>query len=181
MALSKGACVWVCRCVAVAVIRSLLNSTQQATAHKTTQKTAVSSQESLQRKLDAAAGELKELRASLTKAEAKESRAREEHAKTTEVMRGKLEKTVSEVCGYSMRLDKRRECTCALDVGSVFRKRSTPARDPFIQPAITRLFSSRGVRLTRTSLRLGLSPSFSCNHPSPMLCCFVPRGGGLID
>lgn len=51
----------------------------------------------MQSKLDAADKELKTLRSSLSKAEAKESRAREEHSRTAEDMRAKLERTASEV------------------------------------------------------------------------------------
>lgn len=51
----------------------------------------------MQSKLDAADQELKTLRSSLSKAEAKESKAREDHSRKTEDMRVKLERTASEV------------------------------------------------------------------------------------
>lgn len=54
----------------------------------------------MQSKLDAAEEELKTLRSNLSKAEAKESRAREEHSRTAEDMRVKLERTASEVRIY---------------------------------------------------------------------------------
>lgn len=51
----------------------------------------------MQKKLDAADQELETLRSSLTRAEAKESKAREEHSRKAEDMRVKLERTASEV------------------------------------------------------------------------------------
>lgn len=48
-------------------------------------------------KVDSADKELANLRSNLSRAEAKESKAREEHARHTEDMRGKLERTASEV------------------------------------------------------------------------------------
>lgn len=54
-------------------------------------------QASLQSKLDAADEELKTLRSSLSRAEAKESKAREEHSRKADDMRVKLERTASEV------------------------------------------------------------------------------------
>ncbi|CAB1118175.1 unnamed protein product [Ectocarpus sp. CCAP 1310/34] len=123
------------------------NAGSEAAAARERAAQMAAEKEALQSKLDAADKELETLRKNLTRAEAKESKAREEHDRHAQEMRGKLERTASELelARKPRVVSMTAICADVKELGNNLVEQSKDARDDIVKRASEKLEMARVV------------------------------------